>query len=72
MTAARLSSALHVLRWTPTVLAREIHVNDRTVRRWLAGQNPPPLRILDWLEDLALHHQANPAPRKLPEDEDSC
>lgn len=45
-------------RWQ-TALARELQVNDRTVRRWVAGQSPVPrpvahcVRLMAFLEELS-------------------
>jgi len=64
MTPTRLSNALAVLRWGPTDLADEINVNERTVRRWLVGQNETPEWVLEWLETLAAFHEAHPAPMR--------
>ena len=61
--AARLSAALVAIGWGPTELGRQAGINERTVRRWLAGQNEPPGAILAWLETLAEFHAANPAPQ---------
>ena len=45
-------------RWQ-TALARELQVNDRTVRRWVSGQSPVPppvalcVRLMAFLEELS-------------------
>jgi len=45
-------------RWQ-TALARELQVNDRTVRRWVAGAAPIPqsvalsVRLMDFLQELS-------------------
>lgn len=62
MTTARLSAALHTLHWGPTALAEELDVNERTVRRWLSGQNEAPAAVVRWLERLAAFHEAHPPP----------
>lgn len=58
----RLCVALTTLHWGPTDLADEVDVNERTARRWIAGQNETPELILAWLETLAAFHADNPAP----------
>ena len=65
MTAAdRLRSALDRLHWGGQSLATILGVNERTVRRWCAGQNDAPQAVLDWLDRLAAFVDANPAPTK--------
>ena len=60
--AKRLSDALATIHWGPIDIAKLLSVNERTARRWIAGQNDPPDRILDWLDRLATFHRDNPAP----------
>ena len=62
MAAARLNAALDALHWGGVALAAQTGVNDRTARRWISGQNPPPVAILTWVERLAAFHRENPAP----------
>jgi hypothetical protein len=62
MTPARLAEILDLLRWSAYALAAETRVNDRTVRRWLAGDYPIPETIEHWLERLAAAHADLPAP----------
>lgn len=64
---ARLSAALAPIHWGPVDLARKLNINERTVRRWLAGQNEPPPNILAWLEAVAAFHLANPPPERSDE-----
>lgn len=59
-----LSQALTTLHWGPQVAARVLGVNERTIRRWLAGQNDPPAEVLAWILDLARYHEAHPPPRR--------
>jgi len=59
---SRLSVALSVLRWGPLDVATQCGVNERTVRRWLAGAQEPPERIVGWCECLASFHAAHPPP----------
>lgn len=58
----RLHAALGALHWGPVVLSELIDVNERTVRRWMAGQNDPQPAVLEWLERLAAFVDANPPP----------
>jgi transcriptional regulator with XRE-family HTH domain len=60
--AARFSLALRGLRWGPRELAEMLAINERTIRRWLSGQNDPPPALLEWLELLAAFVNANPPP----------
>lgn len=65
MTApTRLSDALATLHWGPQVASRILDVNERTVRRWLVGQNEPPSDILAWVEQCASFVRDHPPPRK--------
>lgn len=61
----RIAQVLAFLRWGPTDLAALLDVNERTIRRWLAGQNDAPADVLEWLLDLARYHEAHPPPRRL-------
>jgi hypothetical protein len=45
---ADLQSWLEKKRWGPAQAARYLHVNVRTIQRWLAGDR----RIPDWLETI--------------------
>jgi ribosome-binding protein aMBF1 (putative translation factor) len=58
----RIHAALKTLRWSNCALAAEVRRDEKQVRRWLAGTHQPSTAILDWLERLAEHHRANPAP----------
>jgi len=58
----RLSAALHTIGWGPQTLANQWGANERTVRRWLSGQNEPSEPLLLWLEGLARYHAEHPAP----------
>jgi hypothetical protein len=65
-------AALYGGRWQ-SELARDLNVNDRTVRRWLAGRNPMPpgvaLELLRLLRERAadidnlIHRMRAAAPR---------
>lgn len=62
----RLRSAMHRLHWSAQTVATVGKFNERTVRRWLIGQNPTPEGVLEWLELLAAFVDANPGPRRKP------
>ena len=57
MTPADLRAALDAIGWGPTTLAERAGINERTVRRWLAGQNPVPGAVAAWLAALAAAHE---------------
>jgi hypothetical protein len=59
-----LCGALATLRWGASALSTEIGVNERTVRRWISGDNAPPDAILQWLDRLAAFHRDNPVPQR--------
>ena len=42
MTSKQLNAALRHLGWTQLEAARRLHVNARTVRRWVAGDRRIP------------------------------
>ncbi len=48
---AAVGAALYGPLWQ-TELARQLGVNDRTVRRWLAGASPVPAGVVDDLRPL--------------------
>jgi hypothetical protein len=62
MRHAALLLALSTLRWGPRTLAELLLVNERTVRRWIAGTAVCPDAIVAWLEDLARYHETHPPP----------
>ncbi len=49
--ALRLRAALGALDWSQRELARRLAQDERTVRRWIAGEYPTPEPVLAWLED---------------------
>jgi DNA-binding transcriptional regulator YiaG len=61
-TGERLTAALTSLRWSQGLLATTLRLSPSTVRHWVAGRAPPPPALLDWLERLAAHHEADPMP----------
>lgn len=50
MTPVRLNECLFIIGWSGNRLANHLGLNERTVRRWLAGRNPVPASVGDWLE----------------------
>jgi DNA-binding transcriptional regulator YiaG len=56
--ATQLRQALKGLGWTRKRFAKELEVNERTVRRWLSGESPVPQTVA-----LAVAHLAH-TPRK--------
>lgn len=60
--STRLRNALTTMRWGYVALANELRVNERTVRRWVAGRNEPPPDILAWLEEMAAFVESHPPP----------
>ncbi|HKV43606.1 MAG TPA: helix-turn-helix domain-containing protein [bacterium] len=54
MTAQELRRVLKRLKLSQSAFARRIHVNTRTVRRWVAGEAPTPeavvLLLQAWLK----------------------
>ena len=58
MTADRLRECLAVLRWSQVVLASELNLNERTVRRWVSGANPVPLWVAQRIEAGMVSHDA--------------
>lgn len=64
----RLCDALYALGWSQRELSRRLAQDERTVRRWAAGEYPAPPAVLAWLETLAAHHAAHPAPRQKAQD----
>jgi DNA-binding transcriptional regulator YiaG len=58
----RFTTALSTIGWGSSVLAHRLGVNERTVRRWASGQNPPPTAVLAWLERVAAFLAADPGP----------
>lgn len=51
-TLTTIYSALYGPGWR-SALARDLDINERTVRRWLAGQNPVP----EWVPDALIAAQ---------------
>jgi hypothetical protein len=62
--ATPISAALDVLCWGPHALARASGYNERTCRRWIAGELDPPDDVVIWITDLARLHLARPPPPK--------
>ena len=62
MTPDRLREVLRLLNWSGRGLASVLECDERLIRRWTAGTFAVPPGVADWLEALALAHQANPPP----------
>lgn len=63
MTATRLRAALQSIGWSQHHLARTLAVDERTVRRWCAGDYAVPVDVLAYVERLAVAHEAEVVPR---------
>lgn len=63
-TRARVRDALAALRWSQATLVEACGVTPPTLRRWLSEKHPMPPAVLVWVEELAAHVRAHPAPRK--------
>jgi transcriptional regulator with XRE-family HTH domain len=59
-----LPTILATIGWSQTELARRLGVNERTVRRWMAGDGVPPPAVLAWMGDVAAWIDAHPAPER--------
>ena len=63
MRDTRLRTALDRLHWSGRSLAAILGHNERTVRRWIAGEYEAPDDVLAWVETLAAFHEAHPPPQ---------
>jgi hypothetical protein len=63
MTPAELSASLDAINWRPATLAEVLGVNERSVRRWLAGDAAVSDPVAAWLRDLASAHRRHPPPQ---------
>jgi transcriptional regulator with XRE-family HTH domain len=61
--AQRLRAALAALGWSQRELARQLAQDERTVRRWAAGEYPCPEPVLAWLEAPVVAAWLSEAPR---------
>jgi hypothetical protein len=59
MTPTDLRTALTTIGWTQQMLADRTGVDERQVRRWLAGSRIPE-RVSVWLAEVAAFHAARP------------
>ncbi len=57
MTSRQLRAALNRLGISQSEAARQLNVNNRTVRKWVAGDLPVP-RTVELIMDCWLHHGA--------------
>lgn len=66
MTApTRLSAALTAIRWGPRALAEATGYSERTIYRWLCGQNDAPEELVTWAENMGDHLENNPPPQNI-------
>ena len=57
MTSAELKDARHRLGLSVGDLARILNIDDRTLRRWEAGEKPPSptaVRVVGWLRPMSV------------------
>lgn len=57
MTPAELDDALHIIRWTPDILARALGCDVSLVHAWLDGNAEIPMKTGVWLTVLADAHR---------------
>lgn len=58
MTPAELDDALHIIRWTPDILACALECDVSLVHAWLDGNAEIPMKTGIWIKILAEAHQA--------------
>ncbi|KXV33117.1 hypothetical protein AD940_14340 [Gluconobacter thailandicus] len=63
MTPTELRECLDALRWSQRGLASALGCDERTARRWAAGQAEVPGGVAEWLRRLASFHADTPAPQ---------
>lgn len=65
MTPTQIRAALDACRLGQREFANTwLDYDERTVRRWCAGDTPIPQDVAKWLGALAAWHRANPPPRR--------
>ena len=64
VTPERMRECQRVIRWGWEVIAAEVGVSDRSLRRMAAGQKPIPSEVEDWLLRMAAGILAVPRPAK--------
>jgi DNA-binding transcriptional regulator YiaG len=62
MTSTRFRECLALLHWSQQGLSRILDTDERQVRRWAGGSAAVPPTVAAWLEVLAQHAAAYPAP----------
>jgi hypothetical protein len=63
VTGERLRECLGILGWTHAELARRLSLpRERTVREWVGGVRPIPVRIGEWIEDMVRLMESGPEP----------
>ena len=70
MTPTRLRECLALLFWSQRRLAEIIGWSEGTVRNWALGRQAIPADVAKWLERLAKHAAAHPAPARNTPDPD--
>lgn len=60
--SARIHAALRDIHWSQRAAAWFLRVDERTMRRWAAGEYPMPESSLAWLERVAAFLRDNPPP----------
>ena len=63
-----LGECLALIGWSGRQLADMLEMDERQVRRWVAGATVPP-HVMEWLAALADVHQRNPPPEKRRKDQ---
>jgi hypothetical protein len=64
MTPEEIRAALEICRLGQREIANTwLDYDERTVRRWCAGDYPIPPDVAKWLSGLAAWHKANPPPK---------
>ena len=57
MTPAELDDALHIIRWTPDILARALECDVSLIHAWLDGNAEIPMKTGAWIKVLADAHR---------------
>lgn len=60
----QIAMYLDIIGWSPRQFAEILGIGERSMWRWLSGQNPVPEKVMSWLKMLAEFHMLH----NLPED----
>ena len=71
MTPSRLRQCLEALGWSQRGLADKLGVHETRARRWARGSLEVPPEVAEWLDKLALTHEAHPMPIGWPRPQDA-